>query len=192
MAAVGKHSEFDSIFQTVSDSRDLVVDEKRTLLEVIRAKSLIQAIVLLVVIGVGNARSVTRVLKNESIARLAAFHKGGQVTFRGATVTPVGKQVLRSVAALMRDRSLIVRVEVHVPLGTRSKRQRDVVRQKQQDRLLTIKRATAVLEFLASQGVPLSQIQAAGLGSDRPLGNNAPTDPANERVDFIKAQQRTP
>lgn len=118
--------------------------------------------------------------------------KGGQVTFRGSTVTPVGKQVLRSVAALMRDRSLVVRVEVHVPLGTRSKRQRDVVRQKQQDRQLTIKRATAVLEFLASQGVPLSQIQAAGLGSDRPLGNNAPTDPANERVDFIKAQQRTP
>jgi hypothetical protein len=118
--------------------------------------------------------------------------KGGQVTFRGSTVTPVGKQVLRSVAALMRDRSLIVRVEVHVPLGTRSKRQRDIARQKQQDRQLTIKRATAVLEFLASQGVPLSQIQAAGLGSDRPLGNNAPTDPANERVDFIKAQQRTP
>jgi OmpA family len=118
--------------------------------------------------------------------------KGGQVTFRGSTVTPVGKQVLRSVASLMRDRSLIVRVEVHVPLGTRSKRARDVVRQKQQDRQLTIKRATAVLEFLASQGVPLSQIQAAGLGSDRPLGNNAPTDPANERVDFIKAQQRTP
>jgi hypothetical protein len=118
--------------------------------------------------------------------------KGGQVTFRGSAVTPVGKQVLRSVAALMRDRSLIVRVEVHVPLGTRSKRPRDIVRQKQQDRQLTIKRATAVLEFLASQGVPLTQIQAAGLGSDRPLGNNAPTDPANERVDFIKAQQRTP
>lgn len=118
--------------------------------------------------------------------------KGGQVTFRGSTVTPMGKQVLRSVASLMRDRSLVVRVEVHVPLGTRSKRSRDIVRQKQQDRQLTIKRATAVLEFLASQGVPLSQIQAAGLGSDRPLGNNAPTDPANERVDFIKAQQRTP
>jgi hypothetical protein len=118
--------------------------------------------------------------------------KGGQVTFRGSTVTPIGKQVLRSVASLMRDRSLVVRVEVHVPLGTRSKRPRDIVRQKQQDRQLTIKRATAVLEFLASQGVPLAQIQAAGLGSDRPLGNNAPTDPANERVDFIKAQQRTP
>ncbi len=118
--------------------------------------------------------------------------KGGQVTFRGAGVTPVGKQVLRSVATLMRDRSLVVRVEVHVPLGTRSKRARDIQRQKQQDRQLTIKRATAVLEYLASQGVPLSQIQAAGLGSDRPLGNNSPTDPANERVDFIKAQQRTP
>jgi outer membrane protein OmpA-like peptidoglycan-associated protein len=118
--------------------------------------------------------------------------KGGQVTFRGSNVTPLGKQVLRSVAQLMRDRNLVVRVEVHVPLGTRSKRPRDIVRQKLADKQLTIKRATAVLEYLASQGVPLSQIQAAGLGSDRPVGTNAPTDPANERVDFIKAQQRTP
>ncbi len=118
--------------------------------------------------------------------------KGGQVTFRGAALTPMAKQTLRNVAQLMRDRSVVVRIEVHVPLGTRSRRPRDVLRQKQKDKMLSIKRATAVLEFLASQGVPLSQIQAAGLGSDRPLGNNAPTDPANERVDFIKAQQRTP
>jgi large repetitive protein len=118
--------------------------------------------------------------------------KGGQVTFRGAGVTALGKQVLRSVAQLMRDRNLVVRIEVHVPLGTRSKRPRDIVKQKAADKQLTIKRATAVLEYLASQGVPLSQIQAAGLGSDRPVGTNAPTDPANERVDFIKAQQRTP
>ncbi|MBK7536424.1 MAG: OmpA family protein [Myxococcales bacterium] len=118
--------------------------------------------------------------------------KGGQVTFRGAALSPMGKQTLRNVAVLMRDRSLSVRVEVHVPLGTRSRRPRDLTRQKAQDKFLSIKRATAVLEYLASQGVPLSQIQAAGLGSDRPLGNNAPTDPANERVDFIKAQQRSP
>ncbi|MEZ4363526.1 MAG: OmpA family protein [Kofleriaceae bacterium] len=116
--------------------------------------------------------------------------KGGRVTFRGASLTPVGKQVLREVAQLMSDRSLVVRVEVHVPLGTRSRRTRDINRQKAADKLLTIKRATAVIEFLASQGVPLSQIQAAGLGSERPLGNNVPTDPANERIDFIKAQQR--
>jgi OmpA family len=118
--------------------------------------------------------------------------KGGVISFRGASLTPLGKQVLREVAQLMSDRSLVVRVEVHVPLGTRSRRPRDIARQRVADKQLTIKRATAVIEFLASQGVPLSQIQAAGLGSDRPLGNNAPTDPANERIDFIKAQQRSP
>lgn len=118
--------------------------------------------------------------------------KGGQVTFRGANITVLGKQTLRNVAQLMRDRSLVVRVEVHVPLGTKSKRARDIARQRVKDKALSIKRATTVLEHLASLGVPLAQIQAAGLGSDRPLGTNVPTDPANERVDFIKAQQRAP
>jgi hypothetical protein len=37
--------------------------------------------------------------------------------------------------------------------------------------------------------VPQSQVQAVGLGADRPLGTANPTDPVNERVDFIKAQQ---
>ena len=42
------------------------------------------------------------------------------------------------------------------------------------------------------QGVPVNQVQAVGLGSDRPLGAATPTDPINDRVDFIKSQQRTP
>jgi outer membrane protein OmpA-like peptidoglycan-associated protein len=46
-----------------------------------------------------------------------------------------------------------------------------------------------VLQYLQSKGVPLAQIQAVGLGSDRPLGTNAPTDAANDRVDFIRARQ---
>jgi hypothetical protein len=33
------------------------------------------------------------------------------------------------------------------------------------------------------------QLQAVGIGSDRPLGTAAPTDPINDRVDLIKAQQ---
>jgi len=40
--------------------------------------------------------------------------------------------------------------------------------------------------------VPVAQVQAVGLGSERPLGANPPADPLNERVDFIKSQQRTP
>jgi hypothetical protein len=37
--------------------------------------------------------------------------------------------------------------------------------------------------------VPQAQVQAVGIGSERPLGSATPTDPINERVDFIKAQQ---
>jgi len=37
--------------------------------------------------------------------------------------------------------------------------------------------------------VPVPQLQAVGIGSERPLGTSNPTDPINERVDFIKAQQ---
>ena len=40
--------------------------------------------------------------------------------------------------------------------------------------------------------MPLRQIQAVGIGSERPLGKNPPYDPINERVDFIMTQQRTP
>jgi hypothetical protein len=35
----------------------------------------------------------------------------------------------------------------------------------------------------------VQQLQAVGLGSDRPLGTAGSTDASNERVDFIKAQQ---
>jgi len=34
-----------------------------------------------------------------------------------------------------------------------------------------------------------SQVQAVGIGSDRPLGSSNPTDPLNDLVDLIKAQQ---
>ncbi len=40
--------------------------------------------------------------------------------------------------------------------------------------------------------MPQAQVQAVGIGSDRPLGSAAATDPINERVDLIKAQQGIP
>ena len=40
-----------------------------------------------------------------------------------------------------------------------------------------------------SQGIPQAQVQAVGIGSERPLGSATPSDPINERVDLIKAQQ---
>ncbi|MBC7976887.1 MAG: hypothetical protein H7138_18075 [Myxococcales bacterium] len=48
-------------------------------------------------------------------------------------------------------------------------------------------RARLIVDYLASQGVPAPQ--AVGLGSDRPLGTATPSDPVNDRVDFIKSQQ---
>jgi hypothetical protein len=42
---------------------------------------------------------------------------------------------------------------------------------------------------MVSQGVAQAQIQAVAIGSDRPLGSSNPTDPLNDRVDLIKAQQ---
>ena len=55
---------------------------------------------------------------------------------------------------------------------------------------LSQRRADAVLQYLLSQGVPVPQLTGhVGLGSDRPLGTNAPTDATNDRVDFIRARQ---
>ena len=120
--------------------------------------------------------------------------RGNKVEFAGNTANPTSatRVILGQVASLIKDRNLTIRVEVHVPLGTRSKNARTIARQKQKDKDLSQRRAQAILEYLRAQGVPISQLQAVGLGSDRPLGSNPPEDSINERVDFIKAQQRTP
>ena len=95
-------------------------------------------------------------------------------------------------ATIIRDKKLSVRIEVHTALGTKSKNARQITAQKKKDKDQAAKRAQAVFDFLVSQGVPVNQVQAVGLGSDRPLGAATPTDPINDRVDFIKSQQRTP
>ncbi|MCE9574630.1 MAG: OmpA family protein [Deltaproteobacteria bacterium] len=120
--------------------------------------------------------------------------RGNKIEFGGntATLTNASKVILGQVGQLIKDRGLTVRVEVHVALGTRSKNAGVIARQKKADKALSSRRAQAVLDYLVAQGVPLAQLQAVGLGSDRPLGNNPPDDPLNERVDFIKSQQRAP
>lgn len=118
--------------------------------------------------------------------------RGNKIEFTGANLTPASKVILSQVAAIIRDKRLTVRVEAHVPLGTKSKSARVIATQKRKDKDLAGKRAQAVLTYLLSQGVPVAQVQAVGLGSERPLGTSAPTDPINDRVDFIKSQQRTP
>jgi OOP family OmpA-OmpF porin len=120
--------------------------------------------------------------------------RGNKVEFAGNSdrLTNASRIILGQVASLIKDRTLTIRVEVHTALGTRSKNARQITRQKQRDKDLSQRRAQAILDYLAGQGVPLAQLQAVGLGSDRPLGANPPEDSINERVDFIKAQQRQP
>ena len=113
-----------------------------------------------------------------------------QITFAGTALTAASKQLLDQVATIIKTKKLVIRVEVHVPLGTRATAAPVIAQQKQRDKLLSQQRAKAILDYLVSQGVATQQLQAVGLGSDRPLGSFAPIDVANQRVDFIKAQQR--
>jgi len=117
--------------------------------------------------------------------------KGAPVTFaRGtAALTAPARQLLNQVAAIIKARRLTIRVEVHVALGTRSTNAAQLAAQRRRDKATAQQRAKAILDYLVSQGVAVQQLQAVGLGSDRPLGTASPTDPGNERVDFIKAQQ---
>jgi len=116
--------------------------------------------------------------------------KGQPISFgRDGKPTPAAKQLLAQVAAIIKARKLTIRVEVHVPLGVKSTAAGVIAAQKKKDKAVAQKRAAAILEYLVSQGVPQAQVQAVGIGSDRPLGTTNPSDPINDRIDFIKAQQ---
>ncbi len=121
--------------------------------------------------------------------------KGAQILFKGSTATLTGasQTLLDQVAAVIVNRSLSIRIEVHVALGTTSKNAKKIKAAQTKDRTLSQQRAQAIVDYLINKaGVPIDQVQGTGLGSTRPLGNNTATDPANERVDFIKTQQRNP
>ena len=119
--------------------------------------------------------------------------KGQPITFgKDGKLTPAAKALIAQVAAIIKTRKLTIRVEVHLPLGTRSTNAAVIAAQKKKDKAAAQRRAAAILDALVGQGIPASQIQAVGIGSDRPLGASNPTDPINDRVDFIKAQQRSP
>jgi outer membrane protein OmpA-like peptidoglycan-associated protein len=116
--------------------------------------------------------------------------KGAAISFgKDGKLTPAAKHVLVQVAAIIKQHKLLVRVEVHVPLGTRSTTPAAVADQKRKDKELAQRRAQDILDALLADGVTIQQLQAVAIGSDRPLGTTNPSDPLNERVDFIKAQQ---
>jgi outer membrane protein OmpA-like peptidoglycan-associated protein len=119
--------------------------------------------------------------------------KGQPVTFgKDGKLTPQARQLLTQVATIIKAKKLSIRVEVHLPLGTKSTQAAAITAQKKKDKAAAQKRAVAIQEFLTSQGVAQAQVQAVGIGSDRPLGSANPTDPINDRVDLIKSQQRSP
>ncbi|HEU4731898.1 MAG TPA: OmpA family protein, partial [Kofleriaceae bacterium] len=115
--------------------------------------------------------------------------KGAQIAFVRQALTAPARQLLAQVATLIKTRRLSIRIEVHTALGTRSTNPAVIAAQKRRDKQLAQQRAKAIADTLIGQGVSPQQLQAVGLGSDRPLGPANPTDPVNERVDFIKTQQ---
>jgi outer membrane protein OmpA-like peptidoglycan-associated protein len=119
--------------------------------------------------------------------------RGGEIDFTGrsATLTAASKVLVQQVARLVKDRKLVIRVEVHVALGTRSNSANAIAAQKRRDRDLANRRAAAVQDLLLAEGVAQNQVQAVGVGADRPLSGVAATDAQQDRVDFIKAQQRS-
>jgi flagellar motor protein MotB len=121
--------------------------------------------------------------------------KGAQIEFTGKTanLTNASKTILGQVGKLINNNSLRIRVEVHVPLGTTSKNAKKIRDQKKKDKDLAQDRADAIVNYLTqTAGVSLQSIQGVGIGSDRPLSGTVATDPLNERVDFVKTQQRNP
>jgi outer membrane protein OmpA-like peptidoglycan-associated protein len=115
--------------------------------------------------------------------------KGVPLAFNRAALTASSRQLLQQVATLIKNRRLSIRVEVHMALGTRSNNPGQIAAQKRRDKAIAQQRAKAISDYLQAQGVPAAQLQSVGIGSDRPLGTATPSDPVNERVDFIKAQQ---
>ena len=116
--------------------------------------------------------------------------KGQPIVFdRNGKLTAQSRQLLTQAAAIIKQRQLTIRVEVHVALGTKSPNAGVIAAQKKRDKQTAQRRAQEILQFMVSQGVTQQQIQAVGIGSDRPLGSSNPSDAVNDRVDLIKAQQ---
>lgn len=116
--------------------------------------------------------------------------KGQKIGFdRANRLTASAKALLGQVATILKSRKISVRVEVSVPLGTRSNNARVIAAQKRRDKLTSQRRAREIVRYLVGQRVPAAQVQAVGLGSESPLNSEDPRNSSNERVEIIKDQQ---
>ncbi len=124
--------------------------------------------------GCPDNRGVATPSVDERADRIAIV--GGVIGFAGAALTPASRTLLDPVAALLKAKKLLIRVEVHVPRTT----------QRARDKALSQQRAKAVVDYLVSQGINAKQAQAVGIGSDRPLSSISISDQAQARVELVK------
>jgi outer membrane protein OmpA-like peptidoglycan-associated protein len=104
----------------------------------------------------------------------------GAVLFatNGHSLLPMAKEKLRGVArALLEQDEASILVEGHTDSPGTS----------QSNQELSLLRAREVRGYLISQGIPTSNIQAAGLGEERPIATNATAEgrAINRRVEIV-------
>jgi outer membrane protein OmpA-like peptidoglycan-associated protein len=111
--------------------------------------------------------------------------QGERVDFAGRSdnLTRAAQQTLDVVASIMKANPR-VRFRIEVGVEESSARKKD----KTADQNLTQRRADAVRQYLMSKGVDAPQLDATGLGSDRPVDKD-PKSLKNRRVQFIRLNQ---
>jgi outer membrane protein OmpA-like peptidoglycan-associated protein len=132
-------------------------------------------------------RSAARALESlEEIARVKEEARGIVITLSGAVLfatgehalLPIAKDKLREVAAaLLEQGDSRILVEGHT----------DARGSAQKNQELSLARAREVRGFLISQGIPTSNIEAAGLGEERPVASNQSAEGRanNRRVEIV-------
>ncbi len=106
---------------------------------------------------------------------------GPQFDFDKATLKPAGKVLVDQAAKVMKDQpSLHVSVEGHT----------DSIGSEAYNQKLSERRAAAVRDYLASQGIDAARIKTRGFGKSKPVASND-TEAGraeNRRVDVLPAQ----
>jgi outer membrane protein OmpA-like peptidoglycan-associated protein len=127
-------------------------------------------------------RNAAAALANlDGIARVGQDARGIVITLSGSalfatggnSLLPIAKEKLREVArALLEQGDSAILVEGHTDSRGSSEKNHE----------LSLLRAREVRAYLISQGIPTSNIQAAGIGEDRPVASNdTPEGRANNR-----------
>jgi outer membrane protein OmpA-like peptidoglycan-associated protein len=132
-------------------------------------------------------RNAARALESlDEIARVKEESRGIVITLSGAvlfatgqhSLLPIAKDKLREVAAaLLEQGDSKILVEGHT----------DSRGSAQKNQELSLLRAREVRGFLVSQGIPTSNIEAAGLGEERPIASNESAEGRanNRRVEIV-------